>query len=169
MSRAVVKAKGKKSPRGRKAKLTQGSKERFLHAYHRKLPIHACCEYAGISESTYYNWLLRAKEGGEENREFLEFLEDVQEAGLKVQEKLLNEISRDPSWTAKAWSLKVRWPKTYGDQAIAKNGVPDEGEGKIKLVERTVEMMLPQHLINEIAAELIKHRGNAINTDRRDI
>jgi hypothetical protein len=78
------------------------------------------CAKAGIHRDTLNGWELRAENGEEP---FRSFVEKLREAEADAETKLLSEIrcaqpgvpgvSGADIWTAKAWILERRWPKRW--------------------------------------------------------
>ena len=71
------------------------------------------CAYLGISESTYYGWMQRAKQDRENNKKsiYLEFLESIKEAEAKAEMRHLQTIAKaatEGNWQASAWFLKTK-------------------------------------------------------------
>jgi len=76
------------------------------------------CTYLGIHESTFYDWLKKAKEHIEagKNSIYTEFSKSIQEAEAKAEMRHLQNIAKsanDGTWQASAWLLerkhKNRW------------------------------------------------------------
>lgn len=76
------------------------------------------CAYLGIVEKTYYNWINRAKDDLEKNKNsiYVQFLQSINEAEAKAEMRHLQNIvkaSADGTWQASAWYLerkhKAKW------------------------------------------------------------
>jgi hypothetical protein len=98
---------------GRKTLLYSESKDRLLDAITKGLTINDACEYAGISEQTYYNWLnkdVSSIKNEEDKKKYLEFLESLKKAQSECQMYCLDFLMKDKSWQSKAWVLERRFP-----------------------------------------------------------
>jgi hypothetical protein len=104
------------SPVGRPSKLTEKTKEKLLFAIQEGLRYCDCCVLAGITFSTFRNWMIKGEEQAEkgEGDEFLDFFESVKRAEIEAELKLLKKIKGDPSWQPAAWILERRYPDRYG-------------------------------------------------------
>ena len=71
---------------GRKTKLQDDIQKRLLSAIEKGLSIIDSCEYAGISEKTYYNWLNKdietIKDAGEQKK-FIQFLQNIKSSNSR--------------------------------------------------------------------------------------
>lgn len=93
---------------GRPTKLTSEVKEKFLQAIKLGLHYDDCCDYSGISRTTFYDWKNRKE------KKFLDFLDALKEAESTAKAKLIGDLQKDRSWQSKAWILERRWPDSWG-------------------------------------------------------
>jgi transposase len=98
--------------RGRRTKLNEQIKSRFLQAINIGATYEDACQYAGVSFQTLMNWQKRREP------EFVEFFESVELAEgvasitwLAILEK---HASIDPKWAA--WKLERRHPDRWGSR-----------------------------------------------------
>ena len=71
--------------------------------------------FAGITATTFYNWLQRGREEGEGIYfEFLEAVEKAKAIGEVADLKVINDAARDGSWQAAAWKLERKFPTKWG-------------------------------------------------------
>ena len=98
--------------RGRRTKLTEPIKERFLQAIRIGATYEDACAYAGISHQTLLNWEKRRE------AEFVEFFESVNQsigiATIKWLAILEKHADTDPKWAA--WKLERRHPDRWGNR-----------------------------------------------------
>lgn len=76
------------------------------------------CQYAGISETLFYEWMAEGRSG--KNPEKAEFAEQVKTAESEAAMLWLDQIdtaARNGSWQAAAWRLERRYPQDYGRRA----------------------------------------------------
>ncbi len=109
---------------GRKTLLYSESKDRLLDAITKGLTINDACEYAGISEQTYYNWLnkeVSSIKNEEDKKKYLEFLESLKKAQSECQMYCLDFIMKDKSWQSKAWVLERRFPDRWAKKDMTIN------------------------------------------------
>ena len=109
---------------GRKTLLYSEAKDRLLLAITKGLTIQDACEYAGISEQTYYNWLnkdVKSIANEEDKKKYLEFLESLKKAQSECQMYCLDFIMKDKSWQSKAWVLERRFPDRWAKKDMTIN------------------------------------------------
>lgn len=74
---------------------------------------------AGTHRSTCWNWKTKGlaylddPAARPEDERYARFVERCEEAELASKVLLVDQISRDPDWRAKAWILKARFPKEF--------------------------------------------------------
>ena len=86
------------------SKYTPERVERIIKAVKVGLPFVTAAALGGISEATFYNWM----------KDNVEFLESIKAAEAEAEERLVEQISFDPSWQSKAWILERRHPDRWG-------------------------------------------------------
>ena len=109
---------------GRKIKLEDDIQQRLILAIERGLTIADACEYSGISEKTYYNWLNKDTtqiKDDEERKKFVQFLQDIKKAQSECQMYCLDFIMKDKSWQSKAWLLERRFPDRWAKKDMTIN------------------------------------------------
>ena len=109
---------------GRKTLLYSEAKDRLLLAITKGLTILDACEYVGISEQTYYNWLnkdVKSIANEEDKKKYLEFLESLKKAQSECQMYCLDFIMKDKSWQSKAWVLERRFPDRWAKKDMTIN------------------------------------------------
>ena len=109
---------------GRKIKLEDDIQQRLILAIERGLTIADACEYSGISEKTYYNWLNKDTtqiKNDEERKKFVQFLQDIKKAQSECQMYCLDFIMKDKSWQSKAWLLERRFPDRWAKKDMTIN------------------------------------------------
>jgi hypothetical protein len=79
---------------------------------------------AGVSETTFYEWMKRGKRG---EAPFAEFAESVKGAKRIRTHTLCVAISSDPSWQSRAWMLERTDPKRFGRNDRVKLDAKVEG------------------------------------------
>lgn len=90
------------------------------------------CAYLGISESTYYYWMQRAKQDKDNNKSsiYLEFLESIKEAEAKAEMRHLQTIAKaatEGNWQASAWFLKTKHRDRWSErQEVTLQGDPEK-------------------------------------------
>jgi len=84
-------------------------------------------QYAGIGESTYYEWLQRGREG---ESPFAEFAEAIKEAEAQAEVRnmaLIQQAAQAGTWQASAWYLERRYPSRYGRRERLEHSGPEGG------------------------------------------
>ena len=120
----------------RLTKLTPEVQNTFLEAIDIGLTHKLACEYAVISESTFYAWVQRGKAAT--SGIYLEFLDALARAEAQGASRLLAQIRLHAAtdWRAAAWVLERRHPDDYGKRAevTGKEGGPVQVETKTEHV-----------------------------------
>lgn len=109
---------------GRKTKLEDDIQQRLILAIERGLTIVDACEYSGISEKTYYNWLNKDTtqiKDDDDRKKFVQFLQDIKKAQSECQMYCLDFIMKDKSWQSKAWLLERRFPDRWAKKDMTIN------------------------------------------------
>jgi len=99
---------------GRKTLCTAQLQNAFCNALAKSHTIKNACVVAGISESTFYQWLARGAIGEVPYAKFVELVQVARARGLVA---LVQSIITDKDWRAKAWYLERAWPEDFGPVA----------------------------------------------------
>jgi transposase len=112
---------------GRKTKLTPeliGQIETSLQSH---VSIITTCDLVGISQETFFRWLREGEAATSGSKR--EFYETVKRARAMSRVMLVSQISKDPSWQAKAWILERQYPEEFGRrQLIAHAGADGKSD-----------------------------------------
>jgi hypothetical protein len=76
--------------------------------------IASACDYVGITERTYHNWMHRGAEG---NPDYVQFFQTMKKArAVAVQDYLgvIQDAAHAGHWQAAAWWLERVLPEQYG-------------------------------------------------------
>jgi hypothetical protein len=100
----------------RKSKLTPeliGQIETSLQSH---TSINATCDLVGITRETFFKWMREGEsaKGGIK----ADFTDTVKKARAMSRVMLVNQISKDPSWQAKAWILERQFPEEFGRRQL---------------------------------------------------
>lgn len=117
-----------------KSKLTDEMTKDFCSARSLGLNVKASCDYAGISEPTYYTYINRASDDiarGKKNTKYAKFFYSVKkaEASFRVYHmSKIRDAAESGSWQASAWSLERCFPNEYGRvvKMESENGILDQ-------------------------------------------
>lgn len=79
---------------------------------------------AGIDRSTLYEWIARGRKG---EQPYADFVDDLKKAELESESDLVDAIQKatKKTWTAAAWMLERRKPKTWGRKDRVEHKMPD--------------------------------------------
>ncbi len=79
--------------------------------------IETACAIVGLSRSTFYNWIKKAKESKNRNK-YTIFMDTVSYAQACDEARLVGIISKhcEYSWQATAWMLEHRFTDRWGKQ-----------------------------------------------------
>lgn len=104
-----------------KKKLTDELIKNISKALSLGLNVRGACDYAGISEPTYYAYMAQAEEDirHEAKSKYVEFFNSVKtaKAAFRIYHMTkIREAAENGSWQASAWSLERLFPDEYGRQ-----------------------------------------------------
>lgn len=132
--------------RGRPSKLTEEVKDKLVKAISQGNYYEAACSYAGISYSTFREWMNKGaaeqdaaeeQEGQEEQEgtEFSDFLEAIKKAESAAELRLVQEWQKHipNNWQAIATFMERRYPDRWGRRE--RRDVNVSGEMGIKIVD----------------------------------
>ena len=94
----------------RRTKLTPQVQALFIQALEMSMTIDLASKYAGITNSTFYNWMDRGKREGEGI--YFEFLETVNKAIARsalINMAVIQKAAKNGTWQASAWILAVSY------------------------------------------------------------
>lgn len=97
------------------------------------------CVMAGISQTSYYNWVNQGEEDFTIGKDtiYVELLQGVKRANSSYKHKLQENIRKaglDPNkWQANAWLLERKYYKEFGRQVLETNS-EDTQELSVKMV-----------------------------------
>lgn len=113
-------------------------------------------QYAGIGESTFYQWVKEAEEGDPRKQEFAEALNRAEARGAAAALACIAQAAKGGTWQAAAWILERRYAykresimkhadERAADQQKAATVDPSTDEGRAAIIEQISE--LPEDLI----------------------
>ena len=119
--------------RGRPSKLTEDVKDKLVKAISQGNYYEAACSYAGISYSTFREWMNKGEE--QEGTEFSDFLEAIKKAESAAELRLVQEWQKHipNNWQAIATFMERRYPDRWGRRE--RRDVNVSGEMGIKIVD----------------------------------
>ncbi len=127
---------------GRPNIFTEENKKRIFEGIQLGLPYNSACEYAGISEATFYMWKAKGKEESicGEPGPYSEFFENLKKIESDLQVELMGLIRKaaetdTKQWTAISWLLERRWPSRYGKDKILYDEIKAEIDEIKKLLQ----------------------------------
>ena len=97
----------------RRTKLTPDTKEDIVKALRAGNSRRDSALYAGVSETTFYSWMARGREGEALYAEFLEAVEKA-EAQSVVRNVAIIQRAAEETWQAAAWWLERKRPDDWG-------------------------------------------------------
>jgi hypothetical protein len=93
----------------RRTKLTQQVTNRFVQALKMSMTIDLAAKYAGITSSTFYNWIERGNREGE--GQYFEFMETINLAiaeSALINMAIIQKAAKGGTWQASAWIMERR-------------------------------------------------------------
>ena len=97
----------------RRTKLTERTKDDIVKALRAGNSRRDSALYAGVSETTFYSWMARGREGEPLFAEFLEAVEKA-EAQSVVRNVAIIQRAAEETWQAAAWWLERKRPDDWG-------------------------------------------------------
>lgn len=109
----------KKSNAGARCKITPEMTKAFMEAVKLGLSNRAACDYAGISQSSFYLYLQYAEQDNADGKttiysEFVEHLKKAKAQFRAYHMKNIRKASEGGQWQASAWTLERCCPDEYG-------------------------------------------------------
>lgn len=92
---------------GRPTKCTPEVIAKFREWTELGMPIFYICQYTGIDDSTYYDWLEKGSQGKSPYAEFAAAIKEGEPAFIQNQLNVINAASKK-EWTAAAWLAERR-------------------------------------------------------------
>ncbi len=111
---------------GRPAKLTDELTSEITNYIREGNSPAASATLAGISRSTYFNWMSK---GSNKEQGFLEFSESIERAvaqSVSLRIKEITTASKRGSWRASAWMLERLAPESFGKNRMKSPEVGDQ-------------------------------------------
>lgn len=99
---------------GRETVRTPETRDKLCQAIELGATYKLACQYAGISEATFYAWKA-------DDLEFLEAINKAEGKGAVSHLARIKQASTDGNWQASAWILERRYPDEYGRRVIDAN------------------------------------------------
>lgn len=109
--------------------LTEESKRRafgrLVAALRKGATVAIAAQFAGIGESTAYEWRARGRAGDPFYRKFAEDWDEAVSGGAIELLEHVRVAGDDGDWRAAAWLLERRHPSQYGKQVIEHARAPE--------------------------------------------
>ena len=126
-----------KRPSGRPTKLTPELQEKICNTLADGNYVAAICDYVGIAEKTFYEWMQRGERNAPSDQAagYPEFYQAVKKARSTAEIVSVARIRRagaDGQWQADAWFLERSNPKRWGRRNLELTGA-DGGDLVIRL------------------------------------
>lgn len=103
----------------RRSKYTPETVAKLKEAIGKGATYDLACDFAGIAESTFYEWL-------QSKPEFSEQLKAAEGAAAVEWLGQIDEAAKAGTWQAAAWKLERRYPQKYGRQVTELQGKDGE-------------------------------------------
>ena len=102
---------------GRRTKLTPELQQRLVQALRVGCTHRTACQCAGITYSTFYDWLRRGEAG---NTRYTQFSHAIKRAEVEAMMRALAQINTAMAtdWRAAAWLLERSYPHEYGRRVV---------------------------------------------------
>ena len=98
----------------RKTKLTPKTQKAIVDALSVGATHRIACEYAGITQDTFYRWLNQGEAGKSPFSEFSEQVARTQGRAAVGWLAKIDAAANEGDWRAVAWKLERRYPQEYG-------------------------------------------------------
>ena len=100
---------------GRRSKYTPETVDKLTQAIRLGATYRLACDYAGITEETFYQWR-RSKS------EFSDAIKEAEGKGALGWLAKIEQAASDGNWQAAAWKLERRYPDQYGRNRVEITG-----------------------------------------------
>ena len=132
------------------SKLNKDTKRRLLESIAAGNYLKVACAYAGISYSTYRNWMVRGEHAIK--GQYREFFEEVNEAIAEAEVVSVAQIKKaeNQDWRAAAWMLERRHPERWANT----HRVQLEVQKKLEATLVALESVMPTTAYNELLTAL---------------
>lgn len=94
------------------------------------------CQYAGITETCFYEWLDKGRRGLQPYAEFTEAVKKTEGRAVVGWLAKIEAAASEGSWQAAAWKLERRYPQDYGKTVQEHTGL-NGGALVVKVVYET--------------------------------
>ena len=94
-------------------------------------------QYAGICESTFYQWLKAAESGDSSKVEFMEAVNRAESRGAAAALACIAQAAKNGTWQAGAWLLERRY--AYKRESIMKHADARAEQQKVAAVDPTTQ------------------------------
>jgi hypothetical protein len=126
----------------RPTKLTPDVQQDLVYALSEGAAIAHACDYAGISERTYYDWMARGEAGEEAFAQFLQTITRARGRGVLRHLGTISRASEAGSWQAAGWLLQHRYPQEYG----AKLKIQGDADNPLRVLHEMPEDQLSRKI-----------------------
>jgi len=123
---------------GRQTKLTEEVQEQICRAVEAGTPLKHAAAFAGIGETTVYQWMARGEESdnGSVYRSFQESVTRAQARSItRLTARIMEAAQQD--WRAAAWLLTRRAPEDFVSPERRGDVVKSSSEGEVARLEAT--------------------------------
>ena len=91
--------------------------------------VHTAAKAAGISSSSFYNWMKLGLSSAPEHKPYRELRERIERARAEGEQVLVARVASAADWHAAAWMLERQYPERWGRVSVnARGAQPDEDE-----------------------------------------
>lgn len=99
---------------GRNSKLTPEITEKICDALRAGNTQKAACQYVGISERTFFNWINRGEADEEPYLQFVQDIKSAEGAAIVGFVSVIAKAASNGQWQAAAWYLERKYPDEWG-------------------------------------------------------
>jgi hypothetical protein len=122
------------------------------------MPLKFAAEAAGITETTFYNWMARGeKETKGQYFEFFGYIKQCQSEAVQTHLNLITNAAKGGSWQASAWILERRHPEEFGRRENL--NIKSKNENENLNVNANFELQAPEEIEQAILNKLARIRG----------
>jgi hypothetical protein len=127
------------------------------------MPLKFAAEAAGITETTFYNWMARGeKEKKGQFFEFFEYIKQCQSTAVQLHLKLITKAATKGNWQASAWILERRHPEEFGRRDNL--NIKSKNENENLNINANFELQAPEEIEQAIINKLSRIRGRRNST-----
>jgi transposase len=100
--------------------------------------IKQACDWVGIGEATYHQWMAKGRDGREPYTEFVERMDKARARAVLDNLAIIRTAAQNGQWQAAAWFLERAYPQQWGRRTTVEVITVDMIQAEITRLEQEV-------------------------------